>query len=341
MGIPNSVLSTTLQILRDRLIDNSFISHPLFRAMDAAGNVKRVSGGQRIEQPVILGKHSSVTNLSNGYEPVSLAVTDPFRKAIFEWSTFTAPVVMTDVEQLANKGELAIVPILESKVKNVMIDLKQQMSERIFVGGGAIPAPLQTLNGMGSASLAADTTGWFESAAFGSQTANSVGGLSKNAYKNDNWQNQVKNSGAAFDINHLDELSIACSLYHPQGKRPDICFLSQKAYAKFLSQVTDLTRFINVSDQKSLSNDMAAEWRGMKIYVDPRLGFANAAGVPVSGYVISSDMMEMYFDTDAEFQLGEMVPVPGTATYAARALVRTNLITGSLATHGVLLNAEA
>ena len=94
MAAPNSVLSTTLQILRDKLVDNSYLAHPLFRALEQAGNIKKVSGGARIDQPVIFGDHSSLTDLTNGFEPVSLAVTDPFRQAQFEWSNFTQPVIL-------------------------------------------------------------------------------------------------------------------------------------------------------------------------------------------------------------------------------------------------------
>ena len=34
MAPTNSILSTTLQLLRDKLIDNSFVSHPLIRAIE-------------------------------------------------------------------------------------------------------------------------------------------------------------------------------------------------------------------------------------------------------------------------------------------------------------------
>lgn len=59
MAAPSSVSSTTLRLLIDKLQDNSFISHPLFQAVEEAGNLKRVSGGQRVEQPVIIGEQSS------------------------------------------------------------------------------------------------------------------------------------------------------------------------------------------------------------------------------------------------------------------------------------------
>ncbi|UCG43465.1 MAG: hypothetical protein JSU73_02285, partial [candidate division WOR-3 bacterium] len=173
-----SILSTTLQLLRDKLVDNSYIAHPLLRAVEEHGNLVKISGGARVEQPVIFGDHSSITELSNGFEPVSLAVTDPFHTALYEFSNFTQPIVLSQVEKVANKGDLAVVNILESKVKNVMLSLKKEVSKQIIRGDSSVLTTLQTLNGMGTATLPAITTGWFESGAFGTQT-NTVGGLSK------------------------------------------------------------------------------------------------------------------------------------------------------------------
>ena len=42
---PQSVISTTLQLLRDKLVDNSFLAHPLIRAIEDHGNLVKVSGG--------------------------------------------------------------------------------------------------------------------------------------------------------------------------------------------------------------------------------------------------------------------------------------------------------
>ena len=91
---PQSVISTTLQLLRDKLIDNSFLSHPLFRAIESAGNLVKVSGGLRVEQPVIFGEHSSITELSNGFEDGACLHFGDLRVGNAE-AAATVPVVMT------------------------------------------------------------------------------------------------------------------------------------------------------------------------------------------------------------------------------------------------------
>ena len=335
-----SILSTTLQLLRDKLVDNSYLAHPLIRAIEEHGNLVKVSGGSRVEQPVIFGDPSTIPELTNGFEPVSMAVTDPFQLAKYEYSNFTQPIILSAVEKAANKGDLAVVSILESKMRNVMLSLKKEVSRAIIKGDSPVLSSMQTLNGMGTATTAASTIGWFEAGAFGAQT-NVVGGLSKATFAANNWQNQVFNSAGTLALSHIDQLFIDCQTRNPSGDFPDILLMSPACYAAFMALQQSSVRYTSQSDRDSLDRDMVGSWRGSRIYIEPQLGFANAGGVPVSAYALSSSQFQLYADTDGFFNVSDMLPVPGTATEAAMVFNRMQLVTGHLASHGVLLNAEA
>ena len=338
-----SIISTTLQLLRDKLIDNSYLAHPLIRAVEQHGNLIKVSGGLRIDQPVMFGSHSQISSLSSGFEPVNMAITDPFQTAQFEWANFTAPVVLSMVEKVANRGDLAVVNILENKLKNVLLSLKKEVSKQIIIGDSTVLGDIQTLNGMGVAGGATDTTGWFEDATFGTQT-NVVGGLSKGTFggTDENWNNQQVTAGGALALSHIDSLFIECQQFHPGGAFPDILLMSPAMYAAFQALQQSSVQYTTEANRAGMDADMVAMWRGARIYVEPRLGFTNlTTGVPVSGYALSSDMFQLYADTDGFFNVSDMVPVPGTATEASLIFNRMQLTTGSLASQGVILNAEA
>jgi hypothetical protein len=342
---PQSVLTTTLQLLRDELVDNSFRAHPLIRAIEEAGNLVQVSGGARVDQPVIFGDHSSITELSNGFEPVSMAVTDPFNTAKFEYSNFTQPIILSAVEKAANKGDLAVVNILESKMKNVMLSLKKEVCKQIIAGDSSKITTLQTLNGNGTAALAASSTGWLEGVAQAAQV-NSVGGLSKATFQAQNWYNQFTDAGGTLALADIDEMFINTQLYNPSGTTPDIMLMSPKCYAAFLNLMDNRIQYINVSDREGLNSQMVATYRGARIYVDPNLGFTANAGSgmgakAVSAYLLSSDTFQLYVDTDGFFNVSDMMPVPGTATEAAMVFCRMQLVTGHLASHAILIDAEA
>jgi hypothetical protein len=338
MAPPNSVLNTTLRLLRDKLVDNSFLAHPLFRAIESAGNLVKVSGGSRIDEPVIFGDHTTITELTGaGFNPVSMAVTDPFNQARFEWANFTQPVILSSIEKLANKGDLAVVNILESKVNNVMLSLKKEVSKAVIANTSTSISGLQTLYGATTAA----GTGWLEGVAAASQQ-NTVGGLSKATYQSKNWFNQFYNSGGSFDLAHLDQIMIDCQVYSPSGDFPDIILMSPKCFAAFQAQQQSYVRYTSESDRSGMDRDMVAMWRGARIYVEPNLGFtAENPAVPVSAYVLSSKQFRLYADVDGWFEMSDMMPVPGTATEAAMVMCRMQLATGHLASHGILLNAEA
>jgi len=334
---PQSVISTTLQLLRDQLVDNSFLSYPLFRAIEAAGNLVKVSGGLRVEQPVIFGEHSSITQLSSGFEPVSMAVTDPFQSAKYEFSNFTQPIILNAVEKAANKGDLAVVNILQSKMRNVMLGLKKEVSKQVIRGNSSVLTSFQTLNGMTTLS----STGWLEAINTATQQ-NVVGGLDKAVYRGQNWFNNFKDSGGTLSLSHIDELFIQCQIRNPSGAFPDILLMSPNCFAAFQNLQQSLVRYTSSSDRADLDSDMVGMWRGARIYVEPNLGFtAQNPAKAVSAYALSSDQFQLYADTDGFFNVSEMQPVPGTATEAAQVFCRMQLVTGHLASHGVLIDAEA
>jgi len=341
----NSVLSTTLQLLRDKLIDNSFLAHPLIRAIEENGNLVKVSGGSRVEQPVIFGDHSSITELTNGFEAVNMAVRDPFTSAKFEYANFTQPIVLSAVEKAANKGDLAVVNILDSKMKNVMLSLKRQVNLQIIQGSSAKITQLQTLNGNGTSTSAVNTAGWLEGISPGTQS-NVIGGLSKVTYRAQNWFNQIQDAGGSLTLADLDQLFIQSQIYSPDGNLPDILLMSPACYSAFLNLMDQRIQYITVADRAGLVKEMVATYRGARVYVDPFLGFTanGASGMgakPVSAYLLNSKQFQLYADVDGWFNVGEMLPVPGTATEAAMVFCRMQLTTGHLASHSILIDAEA
>ncbi len=147
-GVQNDILATTLRILRDQLVDSTFKAVPLMDAVNSLGNVEKVDGGSYIDAPVILTDHSMITQLTTGYEAVSLAVKDPLRTASYSWCDAVAPVVLTRKEELSNKGERAVVRIMEARLKQTMGMFKREIEKQIVAGSSTILTDLQTLNGL-------------------------------------------------------------------------------------------------------------------------------------------------------------------------------------------------
>ena len=303
MGIQYDILASTLRILRDREVDNTFRTIPLLDAVQRAGNVEMVNGGQKVDHPVILADHSNITQLTTGYESVNLAVKDALRTASFNWCDFVAPVVITEKEQLSNKGERAIIRIAEARLKSVMGMLKREWCKQTVAGTSSILGDLNTLNGNGTTAgfgfpvKPANLTGFFEVADFGSQT-NDVGGIDKATFPN-SFQNQT-------------------------------------------ADVLDQERYTSASQTRDLAGKLILMYNGAPMYIDPHLGYqVSGAATRVSMAFLNSKLFSVYFDQDAHFEMGDMERISGYAAASSNIMVRTQLAISHLAGCGILLNAEA
>ena len=337
MAISYDILASTLRILRDREVDNTFKAIPLLTAVEKMGNVEQVDGGQKVDHPVILTEHSSITQLATGYESVNLAVKDPLRTASFEWCDFVAPVVLTKKEELSNKGERAVIRIAEARLKSVMGMLQREWCKQVVRGNSGILTELNTFNGNDYG------TGFFESAAFGAQT-NTVGGIAKGSFTS-SWQNQVADVSPAAEtfatngLKAMSNLMIQTQLYAPEGD-VDIILASPTSFELFRNELTQLERYSSVEQMRDTVGRLGLLYNGAMMYVEPNLGFT-AAGQIYSMYFLNSKLFTTYFDKDAYFEVGDMERISGYAAMASNILVRTQLATSNLSGHGLLLNAES
>ena len=332
-GVQADILASTLRILRDKEVDNTFKIIPLLDAIERGGNVEDVDGGSYIDSPVILTDHSTITQLSSGYEAVSLAVKDPMRTASYSWCDATAPVVITRKEELSNKGERAIVRIAEARLKQTMGMFKREIEKQIIAGDSAILTYLQTLNGLDAA------TGWFEEAAFGSQ-ANTVGGIAKSSFTT-SWQNQVQDgSFSANGLKKMQSLLIDCQQFAPEGD-VDLILASPTSYGLYKDELQQLERYVSATEERNMAGRLALQFNGAAMYIEPNLGFTGSGGSnKMSMYFLNTRLFNVYFDRDAKFELGDMESISGYAAMSAQIAVRMQICTSNLSGHGILINAE-
>ena len=332
-GVQNDILASTLRILRDREVDNTFRTIPLLDAVNRLGNVEKVDGGSYIDAPVILTDHSTITQLTTGYEAVSLAVKDPLRTASYSWCDAAAPIVITRKEELSNKGERAIIRIAEARLKQTMGMFKREVEKQIIAGSSTILTDLQSLNGLDAA------TGWFEENTFGSQ-GNTVGGISKSSFPL-SWQNQVQNgSFAANGLKKMQQLLIDCQQYAPEGD-VDLILASPISYGLYKDELQQLERYTSATEERNMAGRLALQFNGAAMYIEPNLGFTGSGGTnKMSMYFLNTKLFNIYFDQDAMFELGDMETISGYAAMSAQIALRMQVTTANLSGHGVLVNAE-
>jgi len=329
MPISNDILSSTLRILLDKEVDNLFKAVPVLDSMKKAGGVETYDGGQKLDVPLILAEHSSITQLSNGYEPVNLAVKDALRNASFEWCDFVAPVVITQKEELSNKGPRAIVSIAEARMKSVMGLLQREVEKQIVAHGSSV---LTELNSLVDTAGGAGRNGLFQDVAFGSQ-AGSVGGLNVASFPT--FQNQYVKQAGALALDDLTELYIACQANTPAGASPNLIVMDNTTYRAYKSLLFDKERFM--SADKLDGGRLALMFHGAACYYDPFLdSVTTGAGDTVSALFLNTEYMKLAFDSSAQFEMSDFEHISGYASRSANIFTRMQLYVQHLASQGIL-----
>jgi len=374
MAIQPDILASTLRILKDREVDNTFKNIPLLEAIRSHGAVIESDGGSKVNCPAIMTEHSMITQLSSGYEGVNLAVKDPLRQTEYNWCDFIAPVVITEKEQLTNKGDRAVLNIAEARLKSVMGMLKREWSKQVIKGDSTVLTEMESLSPKVSG-------GWFALQPFGDQTTGAVGGLNRTDYTT-TFQNQYLDCPSAFPdesdkatrlFRAMSKLYIDTQVYAPEGE-VDIILMSPRAYELYKNSLFNQERYTSMNEERDMAGKLALMFNGAKCYVDPNLGdtwtqadvtsatgiakdqdgtdivFGGSAGQyqtdgsnngTIDAMFLNSKLLSVYFDKDAYFELGEFERISGYAAMAANIMTRTQLATANLSGHGILVNAFA
>jgi hypothetical protein len=337
MAISNDILSSTLRILLDEEVDNLYKAVPLLDRMREQGGIETYDGGQKLDVPLILEEHSSITQLSNGYEPVNLAVKDALRVGSYDWCDFVAPIVITRKEELSNKGERAIINIAEARMKSVMGLLKREVEKQLVANESSVLTELNTFNGVTGGGALGSATGFFENAAFGAQT-NVVGGIDKGTFTT--YNNQFIDFGgnlATNMISNLTDLYVQCQINTPDGSAPDLIICSADFFRNYKNSLFAQEFYV---DNKAEINGgrLALSFAGAMLYVDPFLP-ANGDGSgadDIHAYMLNSKFIKLGFDSDAQFEMEDFEHISGYASRSANVITRLQAYVQHLGSQGLI-----
>lgn len=338
MPISNELLSSTLFSIRDGEVDELFQRVPFLDFAKKLGGIEYEDGGIKIQRPLAVSNHSTITQLATGYEPVSLAVQDVMQPALYEWSDFVAPIVITKKEELENSGEKAIVKIVEARMRNVMGLLRREINKQLVAGNSAVLTSLGTLNGV------ATTTGFLEQ---GAPTAagqtNLVGGLARSIVPDGNGLfNRIFDAAGAFGTNGIrgmHQIAAETSARAPMGE-VKLVLASEAGYANYRRALFAQERYI---DEKQLNAGyMSLAFGNAAVVQDVFMPDAsvNGAGNAATMYFINFDGIKLVMHSDGDLVVSPFEYIPGTTARSAQIYWKGQLIADNLASCALLFNGE-
>lgn len=335
MAITNDLLSSTLFSIRDGEVDELFKKVPFLDDAKKHGGIEYEDGGIKIQRPLSVAEHSTISLMTTGYEPVSLAVADVLKPAIYDWCDFAAPIVISKKEELENSGEKAVVKIVEARMRSVMSLLRRELNKQILAGSSATLTTMNTLNGN-----VAGVNRFLEPRVPGATQTSVVGGLAKNTLNVPGFFNQFATANGAFGTDGLGAMHniyTAANVITPMGEINSV-IASTAAFANYKRSLFANERYI---DEKTLDGGrMALAYAGAVVSADSDMPLNGGAPNEFSMYFLNFDGIKMVIHKDGDFAVSPFEYISGTTARAATVYFKGQLIADHLGSCGVLIDGD-
>lgn len=324
MAASNDVLSTTLAHIVEAETEALYQNTAFLSNARKMGGFKIEEGGSKISVPLDLIEHSVSTAHTTGYEPITTVAQGTLVSASYDWALVSSTISISEKELLENRGEKAIVKILDTRSRSVMRRMGRELNTRIIAGstGTAFDA-VGSLNG------------YLEAVARGSQTA-TVGGVSKATYAaSPGWQNAFGDVAADFSANGLAKMrSIQTDILLRGSRGPcDLIILSEAAMNNLRSALFSQEQYVSEKDLDGGRQVMT--FGGSKVDLDLAMPTAS-----ISGYFLNFNGLYLAVQDGADFAVSPFVDLQGYLAKQAKVVWMGQLVAEHLGSQGVLHDAE-
>jgi hypothetical protein len=129
----DALLSTTLNAYRPTLVDNIFKSNSFLAALKQYGGIDYQGGGERVQIPLMYETNNTFQSYK-GYAQLKVLPQDGITSAFYEWSEIGGTISISRREERQNSGEAALLKLLESKIMQAEMSIKQLVNTQLIQG---------------------------------------------------------------------------------------------------------------------------------------------------------------------------------------------------------------
>jgi hypothetical protein len=239
-----TVLASTLTKSRKKLVMASIKSNALMAWAFATNRVEFESGGHEITNPITFGRNPNVSSYEY-FDTLSVAQTDEFDTATYDWSRVAGTVIISDQEEDENSGnDVMIFKLMKAKMEVLEESIKEKFASYLY-GSGSGTDP----NGLGSLLPADPTTG-------------TVGDI--NRATEQQWRPSSYDFDGNIDATNIeeawDDILLDLTL---KGDKPDVILIGRNLYRLYRQAVRDKV-VINLSESNNGKKMMDLGFAGVK-----------------------------------------------------------------------------
>ena len=230
----DALLTTTLANYREKLVDNIFDDLPLLSYLNGklgkamrGSTVKRVlDGGESIVEHLLFEQNSGIDSYS-GSETLDTTLQEGMTIARYNWKQYSVPVGITGLEKRNNQGEAAMINLLDAKMKQSTMTIKDRLNVDAFSDGTGNSSK----NILGLEAIIS--------------TSSTLGGLSPTTYSW--WQSSVNASGGSFAAGGVDAMRTKYNDLSFGSNKPDLIITTQTVFEYYEKAMQPQERFIDTS----------------------------------------------------------------------------------------------
>jgi len=222
-----TVLNSSLQRSRKKLIMASMRSNALMAWAFSSNRIEMEDGGYQISNPLTIGRNPNIAAYEY-YDQLPVGQTNEFATVNYTWSRIAGTVIISDQEEDENKGESAIFKLMKAKLSVLEESIKEKFSEYLYAAGGGVDP-------LGLAALIPDDP-----------TTGTLGGI--NRATESQWRTSSYNFAGGLNATNIEEAfdDILMDLTL-KGDKPDIILAGRNIFRLYRAAVRDKI-VLNLSD---------------------------------------------------------------------------------------------
>ena len=318
----DALFTTTLEAYQKQLYDNIFKDEVFFKILHNKGKKRTQKGGERIIVPLMYGKNTTFGSIS-GAEVVDTSPQEGLTVAYYTWRTVAGSVTITDDEKSDNSGDAQILSLLEIKVKQGELSMKDVLANMLLGSfsagnGGKDIDPLPLL------------------VRYNITASAEIGGLDQSTYTW--WRNQTADSGATTYKGLLQDMR---NMYNDctkgGGGSPDVVLCEQIAFETYENAMQEYNR-ISQTQNANVGYERL-RFKGAEVVWDERVPDAKNASTTITDstmYFLNTDYIELVAQEGRDLRTKPFVTPDNSLVSTSLIDFRGNLCLSNRRKQGVL-----
>lgn len=346
----DSLLSTTLNayVAGGTMFDQIFKDNAFLTYLRKTEAVKKQNGGERIALPLMYGKNNTVKSYS-GEETLDTTIQDGMTTAFFEWRELGGTISITRKEERQNSGESRLIGLLESKIKQAEMSMREELNRQIVYGtiSSATFVP-------GNSGKDLNPLGWFlrKLNATDPTTGGNVGNIAGATY--DWWRHKTAvldsastDAGNSFAQNITTYAGLKAALYRMynfcgrgSGGFPNAVLTDQVTFEQYNNALDSQVRYLD-TDMANMGFD-TVKLRGATVMWDEQVpdidaGLApGAANFKGTAFFINTKFFHLVIDSETDIVTTPFIEPEAQTVKTAKILFMGNTAVSNMRKHGVV-----